>query len=255
MRLLYELLFALCVVITVCDAVSPSNDYALEATVQQSGRLRASHRSRAAAEARGMPDYRLLRTDSFVTENDAADVEQRGIPGLSKLSEWIEKGKSKMSDLQLRIQYKDVVRHGVSDDRVTKAWVQRGKPAEDIYNRWIRLKKSDLEASKLLLEQNLKPRDLYDLWAGRGMSMEDIYKLWRELKLDDTQIYNMWVTLPGKTKKTDDEIFAAWFNANKSIEDVRKLLRLDDGNNYSNANTKFWLKYIHYHDRRKGVIA
>ncbi|EEY64870.1 secreted RxLR effector peptide protein, putative [Phytophthora infestans T30-4] len=124
MRQLYVLLFTICLAITVFDG------QASEAVAEH---RQGSPRSTAEAGIHEIPGHRLLR--SVNVEKSGVESEERGFPGLSKLNEWFKKGKSKMSDMQLRVQYKDVSKHGMSDDKITKAWVQQGKVGDDIYSR------------------------------------------------------------------------------------------------------------------------
>ncbi|KAG3063707.1 hypothetical protein PI124_g18000 [Phytophthora idaei] len=105
MRLPYVLLLAVCVVILSCDALS-AFDYEQEAAAPQNAQLWGSPGFLAAAKTQDMSGKRLLRSE-FVNEDDVVDDnEERGIPGLSKVNEILQKGKTKVNDQMLWMNYR-----------------------------------------------------------------------------------------------------------------------------------------------------
>ncbi|ETP42584.1 hypothetical protein F442_10522 [Phytophthora nicotianae P10297] len=187
MRPIYVLLLAVCIAIASCDAVSAFATEQEGATAQ-----------RAAAEYRGTSGKRLLRSDNTANADDDVDEEERRF-GVSKLTEVVKKGKTKLIDKQVLLQtklkdkqllrnYQQLLKGGFSDEAITGAWLTRGKSLDDIFDRWIRLGKSERQAANNLLKQNKTPDDLYSVFAQRGMNSEQIQTLWRSLKLDEDKL-------------------------------------------------------------------
>ncbi|ETP42593.1 hypothetical protein F442_10514, partial [Phytophthora nicotianae P10297] len=183
MRPIYVLLLAVCIAIASCDAVSAFATEQEGATAQS-----------AAAEYRGTSGKRLLRSDNTANADDDVDEEERRF-GVSKLTEVVKKGKSKMIDMHTKLKDQSLLgtfqlmkKGGFSDEAITGAWLTRGKSLDDIFDRWIRLGKSERQAANNLLKQNKTPDDLYSVFAKRGMNSEQIQTLWRSLKLDEDKL-------------------------------------------------------------------
>ncbi|ETO73384.1 hypothetical protein F444_10665 [Phytophthora nicotianae P1976] len=188
MRLTYLLLLAVCVVIALCDTVF--------SFVSKQEVTAAQH---AAGGYRDASGKRLLRSDNAVTIVDDVADEDRLFSGVSKLTEALKKGKTKLIDKQVLLQtklkdkqllrnYQQLLKGGFSDEAITGAWLTRGKSLDNIFDRWIRLEKSERQAANNLLKQKKTPEDLYSVFAQRGMKPEQIQTLWRSLKLDESEL-------------------------------------------------------------------
>ncbi|KAG3103555.1 hypothetical protein PI124_g14130 [Phytophthora idaei] len=68
---------------------------------------------------------RSLRSVDTVVESDTVDDEERGIPGVSRLSEWVKKGKDK--DLIDYLKYKLSIKLGKKDTDIFNAGQSKGK--------------------------------------------------------------------------------------------------------------------------------
>ncbi|KAG2784390.1 hypothetical protein PC129_g19680 [Phytophthora cactorum] len=193
MRVPSVLLLAVCIVIASCDARLSAADYEQDAVAAQN----AKH-SVAAAEYRDTSGKRLFRSDDFAPEDDDVDdAEERGIPGLSKLNEMVQKGKTKVLDQQLWSKYRSMLKSGFSDKAITEAWIHQGKTSAKIYDRWIRLGKSQNQAAKNLLREGIEPEELFKVLKSRGMKMQDMSNIWRNAGLDETEFYLTWAKLGG----------------------------------------------------------
>ncbi|KAG6943674.1 hypothetical protein JG687_00018309, partial [Phytophthora cactorum] len=82
---------------------------------------------------------RSLRSVDTVVESDTVDDEERGIPGVSRLSEWVKKGKVK--DLIGYLKYKLSIKLGKKDTDIFKRWTEQGKDMDDLYKLWLRADK------------------------------------------------------------------------------------------------------------------
>ncbi|KAF1795188.1 hypothetical protein PC118_g1163 [Phytophthora cactorum] len=197
MRLPYVLLLAVCVVIVSCDALS-AFDYEQEAAATQNAQLPGSPGFLAAAQPHDTSGKRLLRSE-FVPADDAVDdEEERGIPGLSKLKDVVQKGKTKVNDQVLWRNYRSMLKTGFSDRGITEAWINQGKTSAKIFDRWIRLGKSERQAAKNLLKEGKSPEELFTVLKSRGMSIEGIWNVWSGAGLEKAQLSAILTKLAAK---------------------------------------------------------